>query len=284
MWTIILKWRSERFSSKFIIWATVPKRRLTWQIDASVINCMDDEALAVYIPIYGDRIAARHICVQCLGASSTEGRWKVHYLKTKKKRMVIEGSDDDNNYPGTSTLKRKKGNCKNNKWAGKATRKVEVGWIHEGKQLRTSKGGNDYDESDTVGWGTKIGGNRDFISALKPQSMWMRKIMDWKTQTWTWMDNWMMCMEEMSNFIQTQIISVTHLRYKLALLLENQWQNQLNDTLPYQPVIEFDNDLHITSVILPISLGLITLNAASTIESSSVLSHKTKHTFLWIWL
>lgn len=203
MWTIILEWRSERFSSKFIIWATVPKRRLTWQIDASVINCMDDEALAVYIPIYGDRIAARHICVQCLGASSTEGRWKVHYLKTKKKRMVIEGSDDDNNYPGTSTLKRKKGNCKNNKWAGKATRKVEVGWIHEGKQLRTSKGGNDYDESDTVGWGTKIGGIRDFISALKPQSMWMRKTMDWKTQTWTWMDNWMMCMEEMSNFIDT---------------------------------------------------------------------------------
>lgn len=100
------------------------------QIDAAVIDCIDDEALAVYIPTYGDRIAARRFCVQHLGASSKEPT-KHSLFEKLKKRMGIGGSDDDNNNQGTSTLKRKKGNGKRNKWAEKATRKVEVGWIHD---------------------------------------------------------------------------------------------------------------------------------------------------------
>lgn len=48
--------------------------------------------------------------------------------------------------------------------------------------------------------------------------------------------------------------------------------NQLNDTLPYQPVLQFEDDLRITFVILPISSALITLDTASTIESSSMLT------------
>lgn len=101
---------------------------------------MPDEALAVFIPIHGDKIAVRRFSVKHLGAS-TKGPSKNSLFETLKKRMAIGGSDDETNNPGTSTAKWKRGNWKYNKWAEKATRKVEVGWIHEGKQVRTHKGG-----------------------------------------------------------------------------------------------------------------------------------------------
>lgn len=48
--------------------------------------------------------------------------------------------------------------------------------------------------------------------------------------------------------------------------------SQLNDTLPYQPVLQIDDDLSITSVTLPItSLDLFTLDITSRIDSSSML-------------
>lgn len=78
------------------------------QIDAAVIDCIDDEALAVYIPTYRDRIAARRFCVQHLGASSKEPTKHSLFSEKLKKRLDIGGSDDDNNNQGTSTLKQKK--------------------------------------------------------------------------------------------------------------------------------------------------------------------------------
>lgn len=55
--------------------------------------------------------------------------------------MGIGGNDDDAKNQETSTPKRKRSYVTNNKWAEKTTRKIELGWIHEGKQVRKRRGG-----------------------------------------------------------------------------------------------------------------------------------------------
>lgn len=45
--------------------------------------------------------------------------------------MGIGGNDDATNKQETSTAKGKRSYAKNNKWAEKTMRKIELGWIHE---------------------------------------------------------------------------------------------------------------------------------------------------------
>lgn len=112
------------------------------QIDATVLDYMDDETLARYIPTYGDRIAARRFGLQHSGATAkTKESAKHSILEELKKKMGIAVSEDENNNQETSTRRQKRHYAKHNNFAEKKTRKVELGWIHEGKQVRKRKGG-----------------------------------------------------------------------------------------------------------------------------------------------
>ena len=104
---------------------------------------MDDDALAGYIPTYGDRIAARRFCLENKGANENAKTSKKQSLleKLKKKMGIDENDDKKSDNEETSAAKRKRIYAKKNKWAEKKTRKVELGWIHEGKQVRKRRGG-----------------------------------------------------------------------------------------------------------------------------------------------
>lgn len=67
---------------------------------------------------------------------------KKSLLEKLKKKMGIDVNDDKNSdNEDTSAAKRKRIYAKNNKWAEKKTRKVELAWIHEGKQVRKGRAG-----------------------------------------------------------------------------------------------------------------------------------------------
>lgn len=105
---------------------------------------MDDDTLAAYIPTYGDRIAARRFIMENKGASKggKESK-KLSLFEKLKKKMGIDADDDNNlekDNTGASAAKQRV-YAKNNRWAEKKTRRVELGWIHEGKQVRKRKGG-----------------------------------------------------------------------------------------------------------------------------------------------
>ncbi|XP_035984919.1 uncharacterized protein LOC110367624 [Fundulus heteroclitus] len=111
------------------------------RIDATVIDCMDDGTLSGYIPTYGDRIAARRFSLESKGTNS-KASTKHSLLEKLKRKMGLDGSDDTNlDEAETSNPKRKTQHGKSNKWAEKKTRKIELGWIHEGKQVRKRRGG-----------------------------------------------------------------------------------------------------------------------------------------------
>ena len=102
---------------------------------------MDDDALAGYIPTYGDRIAARRFCLENKGANAKDSKKQSLLEKLKEKMGIDEIDDKKSDNEETSAGKRKRSYAKKNKWAEKKTRKVELGWIHEGKQVRKRRGG-----------------------------------------------------------------------------------------------------------------------------------------------
>lgn len=102
---------------------------------------MDDGTLAGYIPTYGDRIAARRFCLESKGANTTDSK-KHSLLEKLKKKMGIDSNDETNSDQAQTTKsKRTRQYAKSNKWAEKKTRRIELGWIHDGKQVRKRKGG-----------------------------------------------------------------------------------------------------------------------------------------------
>lgn len=82
---------------------------------------MDDTTLAGYIPIYGDRIAARRFCLQHSSAKTKESA-KHSMLEKLKKKMGIAGSDDD-----TNNLKTEKTLWKTQQMGRKKDKKSGVG-------------------------------------------------------------------------------------------------------------------------------------------------------------
>ncbi|KAK7925064.1 hypothetical protein WMY93_007374 [Mugilogobius chulae] len=109
-------------------------------VDATVIHLMDDASLAVYVPAYGDRLAVRRFCLEDKDGPSTSNSKKNSLLESLKQKMGIQGNQDNDVMEGHAS-KKKRAHGINNKWARKKTRKIEIGWIHEGKQVRKRRGG-----------------------------------------------------------------------------------------------------------------------------------------------
>lgn len=101
---------------------------------------MDDNSLAGYIPAYGDRIAARRFCLENQSNMANEQK-KCSLLEKLKKKMGISENQEASDHDNIGPSKRKRNAPKNNKYAEKKTRRVELGWIHNGKQVQKRKGG-----------------------------------------------------------------------------------------------------------------------------------------------
>lgn len=89
---------------------------------------MDDQALAAYIPAYGDRIATRRSCAESQKKSEKDTQRRTLLQKLRRKMGI--GQEDNQEQldeePGPSSTPY----MKNNKVACRKTRKVELGWIH----------------------------------------------------------------------------------------------------------------------------------------------------------
>ncbi|KAL4000587.1 olfactory receptor [Sarotherodon galilaeus] len=96
---------------------------------------MDDKTLSGYISTYGDRIAARRFCLENSGASTKESRKNV-LLEKLKEKMGINENEKKPDHEEAFVSKRKRTYAKNNRWAEKKTRKIELGWIHEVNERR----------------------------------------------------------------------------------------------------------------------------------------------------
>lgn len=108
------------------------------QIDAFAIQDIDDESLARYIPLYGDRIATRRYCMQ--KAKKKEGESsRMSLLDKLRTRMRTAATDHGEASEAASSSVRLRRSLKRN--AVKSTRKIELGWIHQGKQVRKRCGG-----------------------------------------------------------------------------------------------------------------------------------------------
>lgn len=102
-----------------------------WQADEATIEELDDDSLSMYIPIYEDRIAARCFCKEN-GNKSKPHDTRQTLLEKLRQKMWI-----NNRTAGASSediLRKNRRHMGNNKMAEKKTRKIEIGWFHEGKQ------------------------------------------------------------------------------------------------------------------------------------------------------
>lgn len=101
---------------------------------------MDDNCLASYIPLYGDRIATRRFCSehQRKGERAAQRQTLLQKLRSK---MSIGNDLENSGHTESDAAQTPKAYLRNNKMATRKTRKVELGWIHEGKQQRKKSGG-----------------------------------------------------------------------------------------------------------------------------------------------
>lgn len=108
------------------------------QIDAFAIQDIDDESLARYIPAYGDRIATRRYCMDKQRKKAEETS-KMSLLDKLRQKMRTTSTNRAGAYePGASSVGPRRFTLRN---ALKTTRKIELGWIHDGKQVRKRCGG-----------------------------------------------------------------------------------------------------------------------------------------------
>ena len=108
-----------------------------FQIDTDAVKCMTDEELSEYLPAKGDRLALRAFC----SSQKPEGR-KQRLLETLRQKMMLRnrrvGEEEDDRERDFFT---QKNHLEGNKNAAKSSRKLELGWIHEGRQVRKKNGG-----------------------------------------------------------------------------------------------------------------------------------------------
>ena len=93
---------------------------------------MSDEELSVYIPARGDRLALRTF----RNTYKTETRKQKLFDNLRQKMKLRSKTLEEGGLGGSD-----KNHLDGNKNAAKATRKLELGWIHEGKQVRKKNGG-----------------------------------------------------------------------------------------------------------------------------------------------
>ncbi len=93
-----------------------------------------------YIPIYGDRIAARRFCKENGNKSESHATRQTLLEKLRQKMGINYRTEAVDDSSENFETKRRR-HLKNNKMAEKITRKIEIGWFHEGKQVRKRSGG-----------------------------------------------------------------------------------------------------------------------------------------------
>ncbi|RXM98944.1 hypothetical protein EOD39_12417 [Acipenser ruthenus] len=117
------------------------------RIDREVICLMDDDSLAKYVPIFGDRIAVRNFCKSRESEYKEKAETKKQNLlqKLRDKMMlhnngkeVVNTGRDGEGYENNS---KRRCYLKGNRHAVKESRRIELGWLHEGKQVRKRNGG-----------------------------------------------------------------------------------------------------------------------------------------------
>lgn len=111
------------------------------QIDSSVIGEIDDATMASYIPAYGDRIATRRFCMEKQRRGGDDTKRLSLFKKLKKKMGTMSNKDSDQGFEGENTVQPTNVHLKRNKRAWKTTRKIELGWIHDNRQVRKRSGG-----------------------------------------------------------------------------------------------------------------------------------------------
>lgn len=119
------------------------------QIDSSVIGEIDDATMASYIPAYGDRIATRRFCMEKQRRGGDDTKCLSLFKKLKKKMGTMSNKDSDHGFEGENTVQPTNMRLKSNKKAWKTTRKIELGWIHDNRQVRKRSGDIDIDKNAT---------------------------------------------------------------------------------------------------------------------------------------
>lgn len=101
------------------------------KIDISIIESMNDVALA----------ATRKFCSECQRMGEKDAQRQSLLQKLRRKMGIDKTREEpDEEEPGPSS-RYSRPHMRNNKLAARLTRKVEVGWIHEGKLQRKKHGG-----------------------------------------------------------------------------------------------------------------------------------------------
>ncbi|XP_078323566.1 uncharacterized protein LOC111103751 [Crassostrea virginica] len=107
------------------------------KIDSDALKYMTDTDLAEYLPAKGDRLALKAFCEK-----KPEGK-KQRLLETLRQKMMLRsrrvGNEDTLDSEEKATSERN--HLEGNKNAAKSSRKLELGWIHEGRQVRKKNGG-----------------------------------------------------------------------------------------------------------------------------------------------
>lgn len=107
---------------------------VTLQIDVSIIPNMEIDVLQSYFPKHGDRIAIVQFCRDLTNSSKIK-RNLLEKLREKMKRKPKnkKQEDDSSSISCNDSVEIHK--------KMKLTRQIEIGWLHDGKQVRAKCGG-----------------------------------------------------------------------------------------------------------------------------------------------
>lgn len=97
--------------------------------------------MASYIPAYGDRIATRHFCMEKQKRGGDDSKRLSLFKQLQKKMGTMSNKDSNQGFEAENTVQLTKMRLRNNKRAWKTTRKIELGWIHDNRQVRKRSGG-----------------------------------------------------------------------------------------------------------------------------------------------
>lgn len=99
---------------------------------------MDDNTLESFLPALGDRVALRNYCDN----NNIKQSRKLNLLDKLRKKMKLGNSSKDIEDIDEAEESGSRGKLLiGNKNACKGTRRIEFGWLHNGKQVRTKCGG-----------------------------------------------------------------------------------------------------------------------------------------------
>ncbi|XP_053303389.1 uncharacterized protein LOC128462122 [Pleuronectes platessa] len=113
------------------------QKMLQDRIDTSVVEEIDDDTLAAYIPAYGDRIATRRFCMEKKTTGGVDSKRLSMFEKLKSKMYTKSNKDRHQD----SEEEHSNMHLRNNRRASKMTRKIEIGWINDKRQVRKRNGG-----------------------------------------------------------------------------------------------------------------------------------------------